>query len=168
MHETANTARQRTVIPMTTKFPAVTSTKSNADQLLLFIKQSILAIGFFGCLFFAYTAGADSDFNVRDVSAVEAAELLKSDPDIKVLDVRTGFEFNRGHIENAVNFNYYSRKFKDNLDTLDKNITWLVHCRTGVRSGKTLPLMKAAGFTNIIHMQDGIVDWTKSGLPVVK
>ena len=134
----------------------------------MIVQRSALTTGLLCCLFFTYTADADSAFNVRDVSATEAAEILKNDPEIRVLDVRTGFEFNRGHIEDAVNFNYYSRKFKAKLNTLDKNVTWLVHCRTGVRSGKTLPLMKAAGFTNVIHLQDGIVDWTKSGLPVVK
>jgi len=139
-----------------------------SDQLLMIVQRSALTVGLLCCLLFTYTADADSAFNVRDVSATEAAEILKNDPEIRVLDVRTGFEFNRGHIEDAVNFNYYSRKFKAKLNTLDKNVTWLVHCRTGVRSGKTLPLMKAAGFTNVIHLQDGIVDWTKSGLPVVK
>ena len=134
----------------------------------MIVQRSALTTGLLCCLFFTYSADADSAFNVRDVSATEAAEILKNDPEIRVLDVRTGFEFNRGHIEDAVNFNYYSRKFKAKLNTLDKNVTWLVHCRTGVRSGKTLPLMKAAGFTNVIHLQDGIVDWTKSGLPVVK
>ena len=134
----------------------------------MIVQRSALTAGLLCCLLFTYTADADSAFNVRDVSATEAAEILKNDPEIRVLDVRTGFEFNRGHIEDAVNFNYYSRKFKAKLNTLDKNVTWLVHCRTGVRSGKTLPLMKAAGFTNVIHLQDGIVDWTKSGLPVVK
>ena len=134
----------------------------------MIVQRSALTAGLLCCLFFTYTADADSAFNVRDVSATEAAEILKNDPEIRVLDVRTGFEFNRGHIEDAVNFNYYSRKFKAKLNTLDKNVTWLVHCRTGVRSGKTLPLMKAAGFTNVIHLQDGIVDWTKSGLAVVK
>lgn len=109
-----------------------------------------------------------AELKVRDVSAAEAATILMEDPEIGILDVRTGFEFDRGHLEGAVNLNYYSRKFKSKLDELDKEKTWLVHCRSGVRSGKTLPLMEAAGFKSVIHLKDGIVDWVNADLPVVK
>ena len=129
-------------------------------------KQLVLSVGLLLSLFVSCVHS--TELNVRDVSAVEAAALLKENPDIRILDVRTGFEFNRGHLEGAVNFNYYSKKFESQLDELDKNVTWLVHCRSGVRSGKTIPLMKAAGFTSVIHLQDGILDWVKAGLPVVK
>ena len=49
---------------------------------------------------------------------------------------------------------------------LDKETTWLVHCKSGVRSGKTLPLMKKLGFKSIIHMDGGINDWRAAELPV--
>jgi len=133
---------------------------------LIFSRWSIVSAGFFCCLFFSYAANAE--FAVQDVSAAEAAGLLKNNPEIKVLDVRTGFEFNRGHLKDAVNINYYSWSFEEKLAKLDKNVTWLLHCRTGVRSSKTLPLMKAAGFTSVIHLTDGIVDWLDAGFSVVK
>ena len=129
-------------------------------------RQIILKATLLVGLFISFTANAELE--IRDVNATEAAELLKNNPEIKVLDVRTGFEFNRGHLKDAVNLNYYSRKFEDKLNELDKNTTWLVHCRSGVRSGKTMPLMKAAGFTSVIHLVDGILDWKNAGLPLVK
>jgi len=127
---------------------------------------SAFFIGLLVTLFF--TAPAFAELEVRDVSAAEAAKLLSENPDIGILDVRTGFEFNRGHLEGAVNVNYYSRNFKKMLDELDKEKTWLVHCRSGVRSSKTLPIMKRAGFTNVIHLNAGILDWLHAELPVVK
>lgn len=130
-----------------------------AGQIIL---KAALLVG----LFLSFAANAELE--IRDVNATEAAELLKNNPEIKVLDVRTGFEFNRGHLKDAINLNYYSRKFEDKLNELDKNTTWLVHCRSGVRSGKTMPLMKAAGFTSVIHLVDGILDWKNAGLPLVK
>lgn len=105
---------------------------------------------------------------VRHVDASKAAELLESFPQVQVLDVRTGFEYNRGHLSNAVNVNYYSRRFKQKLDQLDKKTTWLVHCRTGARSGKSLPILKSLGFTSIIHLDGGISAWSKGGFPVTK
>ena len=106
--------------------------------------------------------------SVLHVTAVEAAQLLAQKPNIKVLDVRTGFEYKRGHIEGAVQINYYSFSFKDKLSTLDKETTWLVHCKSGVRSGKTLSLMKELGFKSIIHMDDGINGWRAAKLPETK
>ena len=82
--------------------------------------------------------------------------------------MRTGFEYNRGHLEGSTQMNYYSRSFEEQLDKLDRKTTWLVHCRTGVRSGKTLPIMKELGFESIIHLDGGIVAWTDAGQPVVK
>jgi len=122
-----------------------------------------------GCIVFIFSINAaNAEFNVHEVSATEAAELLKENPEIKILDVRTGFEYRAGHLQGAENINYYSFRFKTNLDKLDKNATWLVHCHSGVRSGKTLPLMKAAGFTNVIHLTNGMVEWKDAGLPVVE
>ncbi|MBX2886473.1 MAG: rhodanese-like domain-containing protein [Granulosicoccus sp.] len=105
---------------------------------------------------------------VQNVSAEEASQILTSFPEVRVLDVRTGFEYRRGHIKNAVNLNYYSLFFRTNLDELDKDTIWLVHCKVGVRSSKTLPMMKKLGFKNIIHMTHGIDEWRKAGLNEVK
>ncbi len=132
------------------------------------IKLAMLSLALAFSMFFVSAVDADAEFKVLDVSAAQAMELLQNDPEIKILDVRTGFEFNRGHLKDAINLNYYSRKFKDELSKLDKNTTWLVHCRSGVRSSKTMPIMKRAGFTNIIHLTGGINDWNKAGLPVIK
>ena len=126
----------------------------------------VYAIGL--VLWMLFAGFAIAELKVRDVSATEAAMLLKENPEIGILDVRTGFEFNRGHLEGAVNLNYYSAKFKSQLDELDKDKTWLVHCRSGVRSSKTLPIMERAGFTNVIHLNAGILDWLRAELPVVK
>lgn len=105
---------------------------------------------------------------VRHVNATEAAEILQKYPSVRVLDVRTGPEFNRGHISAATNINYYSFSFKKKLEKLDKSVTWLVHCRSGVRSGKSLPILKSLGFESIIHLDGGIVAWRKDGLPTQK
>jgi len=138
----------------------------NTQVNLTFFKPVMLAFAMAFTMFFVTTANAE--FKVQDVDAAQAMELLQKNSEIKILDVRTGFEFNRGHLKDAINLNYYSRKFKDELSKLDKNATWLVHCRSGVRSSKTLPIMKRAGFTNIIHLTGGINDWNKAGLPVIK
>ncbi len=103
---------------------------------------------------------------VLHVNPQEAASIIKDNPEIVILDVRTPVEYRYGHIADAININYYSFSFKKKLAQLDKDKTYLVHCQTGVRSGKTMPMMLRAGFTNLIHMDGGYKSWKNSGLPV--
>lgn len=105
---------------------------------------------------------------VLHVSAIEAADLLEKNTNIKVLDVRTKWEYRRGHIKGAVTINYYWFGFKKKLASLDRETTWLVHCKSGVRSGRTLPLMKEMGFKSIVHMDGGFNRWRDANLPIFK
>lgn len=100
------------------------------------------------------------------VSATQTAQLLKDNPNIKVLDVRTGWEYNRSHIPDAVQINYYSFGFRKALDALDKDATWVVYCTVGVRSGNTLAFMKKADFKSVIHMDGGFNHWRAAKLPI--
>lgn len=103
---------------------------------------------------------------IRHLTATEASKVLKQFPAVRVLDVRTGFEFNRGHIEGAVHINYYSFEFRQKLQQLDKETTWLVHCRSGVRSGKSLPILQELGFQSLLHLDGGTLAWHRAGLPL--
>ena len=77
---------------------------------------------------------------IRHVSVAEAKQLIEADTDVVVLDVRTGREFRHGHIEGAININYFSWSFRDKVAELDKNLTYVVHCKSGVRSGWAAPI----------------------------
>ncbi len=105
---------------------------------------------------------------ITDVSAVKAAVLLKAQPEIVVLDVRTPAEFAAGHIAGALNIDFKSADFSAQIAKLDTTKTYLVHCRSGGRSARSLKAFKQNGFKTIIHMHGGIIDWNKSGLPTVQ
>ena len=106
--------------------------------------------------------------SVLHVTPTEAKSLLDANPSIRVLDVRTRTEFNRGHVDGATQINYFSLKLKKKLSALDKNTTWLVHCKSGHRSGRVVPQMKKLGFTKIIHMDGGFDGWKKAGLSIAR
>jgi len=105
---------------------------------------------------------------IRHVTPREAATLLKIEPSIRVLDVRTRGEFNAGHIKGATQINYLSGRFKRKIKALDTQSTWLVHCKSGHRSGRAVGLMQKAGFSKIIHMDGGFDGWKKAKLPISK
>ncbi|MEX2580656.1 MAG: rhodanese-like domain-containing protein [Verrucomicrobiales bacterium] len=103
--------------------------------------------------------------SVTDVDAEEAAELLKSNPDITVVDVRTPAEFADGHIEGAVNIDFSSPDFGEKLQELDRDGAYLMHCESGGRSGQALSQFKALDFNKVYHFETGMQSWREAGLP---
>ena len=106
----------------------------------------------------------------QDISVSEADTLIQKNkeyPRFIILDIRRPTEFESGHIEGAININYYAPSFSSDLDTLDKEQVYLVYCRTGNRTGRTMPLMKRLQFNEVYHLSGGIVQWMQHGYPTV-
>ena len=106
----------------------------------------------------------------QNVSADSAYALMQrnaDNPDFVVLDVRTPGEFESGHLENAIMIDFRDSDFEEKAAALDKNKTYLMHCRSGNRSGQALQEMRELGFKKIYHMNRGMIEWNERGLPVV-
>ena len=103
--------------------------------------------------------------NYGDVSVSEAWDLIQSEPEIVILDVRTPSEYEDAHIEGAINIPV--EDIGDRLNELIANDVILVYCRTGNRSGTAVGIMEENGFSKIYHMYEGISTWISEGLPVV-
>ena len=117
------------------------------------------------------TTGKATAQTLKNISAQEANDLIqqrKADPNFIILDIRTPQEFADGHIEGAINLDFYASNFKERLNTLDKSKTYMMYCRSGNRSGKALGMMKDQNFTEVYNMTGGIGSWAQKGLPVVK
>ena len=85
---------------------------------------------------------------------------LENDSDALILDVRTAEEFEAIRIPNSVNIDFYNPEiFMQEIGKLDKNKSYYVYCRTGVRSANSCHLMKELGFVNTYNLIGGIVDW---------
>ena len=105
---------------------------------------------------------------IENITTKEASNLIqenKDNPNFVILDVRTPEEFSSGHLENATNLDYFSETFKDNLDKLDKDKTYLIYCKSGGRSGNTLSMMSDMNFMEVHNMLGGIDAWESEGLP---
>ena len=138
----------------------------------LFLAFMVIALLAFGKGSIAETDSPKEETQViKNISPRDAHVLIeknKKNPDFVILDVRTPEEFSEGHIENAVNLDFYSDNFKEDLGKLDKNKTYVTHCRSGSRSAKTLNLMKELGFKEAYNITGGIVQWENEGLPTTK
>jgi rhodanese-related sulfurtransferase len=114
-------------------------------------------------------AGNVQQGSLRGVTPQEAIELVqrnKKNPDFVILDVRTPEEFQSGHIEGAINVDYYNPGFEVELGKLDRAKTYLVYCRTGSRSENTFAHMKELQFRQIYDLEGGITAWRAAGFSV--
>lgn len=109
-----------------------------------------------------------AEFKVTHLDAAKSAALMKSRPKLVVIDVRTPSEFASGHIAGAINIDFKNANFATEIAKLDRSQDYLIHCRSGGRSGRSLTTFETAGFSHIIHMDGGMIDWNKAHLPTVK
>ena len=108
---------------------------------------------------------------IEDITPQEAFTLIQNNqnnPDFVIIDVRTREEFVGGHIENATNIDFYSETFRDMLNNLDKNKTYLIYCGSGARSGSTLDIMAELNFKEVYNILGGITQWKAEEFPTVK
>ena len=86
---------------------------------------------------------------------------------VVTLDVRTAEEIAEGYIEGSQSIDFYREDFEIEINTLEKQLTYAVYCRSGKRSGKAIEIMQEAGFHNLFNLDGGIIDWANAGMPLV-
>ena len=108
-------------------------------------------------------AGCSSSGSATPKLGIEEFAAKAAEPGVVLLDVRTPMEFEEGHLENAINIDFQSGTFEEEISKLDKETTYAVYCRSGNRSGQAAEVMAGLGFTNIYDMDGGVIDWAAAG-----
>lgn len=88
----------------------------------------------------------------------QAYELMQSQNNCTVLDVRTPEEFSQGHIPGAILIPDYELAKRAEKKLPDKNALILVYCRSGNRSRQAANTLLKLGYTNVKDF-GGIIDW---------
>ena len=129
----------------------------------------ILLVAFLAFILLSPSAQSDQQFTA--VSPKEASVLIethKENSDFVILDIRTPGEYQSGHIKNSIMIDFYSKAFAEEVNRLDKGKIYLIYCRSGNRSTRSMGLFKKLKFQKIYHLSSGINGWNSEGLPLVK
>lgn len=99
------------------------------------------------------------------INVIEAKKLIdeKLETQIILIDVRTPSEYKSSHIKGSRLLPL--DKITQWSDSLDKNKTYLIQCRTGGRSSIAQQFLHNKGY-NTINMVGEIVDWIEEGFDV--
>ncbi|WP_313990738.1 rhodanese-like domain-containing protein [uncultured Selenomonas sp.] len=94
----------------------------------------------------------------RRVSSDEAAQMMQTEKNYIILDVRTAKEYAEGHIPQAINVPNETIGGTAPQQLPDKEQLIFVYCRSGARSMQASEKLAGLGYRNIVEM-GGIKDW---------
>src|SRR5688500_7246980 len=80
-----------------------------------------------------------------------------------LLDVRMPQEFEQGHIEGAVNINFFDPTFKSQLLALDKDKKYYMYCKNDSRSERAAEFMLQNDFPEVYVLKGGYEAWQTAG-----
>ena len=107
-------------------------------------------------------------FESSEINVISDAQFTEiQDSDYILVDVRTIEEYESGHIQDAINLDFYSESFQKEILSLDKSSSIILYCRTQNRSTKTANYLKENGYKEITVLAGGITSWVKNGNDLV-
>jgi rhodanese-related sulfurtransferase len=96
-----------------------------------------------------------------DVNVSRAKQMIESDPNLTILDVRTQAEYDSGHIQNATLIPV--TELAGRLGELNRERETLVYCGSGGRSATASQMLVDNGFSKVYNMLGGITAWRNAG-----
>ncbi|MEM6299087.1 MAG: rhodanese-like domain-containing protein [Bacteroidota bacterium] len=98
--------------------------------------------------------------NYEDLTPDEfKARMKQGAKEIVILDVRSQGEVAQGKIRGARNIDIMRPDFKEKVQPLPKDKTYLVYCRSGRRSAKACNTMHSLGFDKVANLKGGYLAW---------
>jgi len=110
----------------------------------------------------------DPSFDMRNKGRYVNAEefnKLTSDPETVVIDMRNHYEYEVGHFTKAIEVP--SDTFREQLPMAvdmmdnDKERNIIMYCTGGIRCEKASAYMLHHGFTNVFHLEGGIINYSR-------
>jgi len=96
-----------------------------------------------------------------DVNVSVAKQMIDSNPNLVILDVRTRAEYDSGHLKNATLIPV--TELANRLGELNKDKEILVYCMSGGRSVTASQMLVDNGFSKVYNMLGGITAWRNAG-----
>ncbi|WP_057831757.1 rhodanese-like domain-containing protein [Colwellia sp. TT2012] len=128
------------------------------SPVIKYISMMLLAVALIG----------PTQVTAKDISQVQLLQVMQSDQQVILLDVRTVEEFLSGHIADAVNIPH--KELEARLAELSgaKNSQIVIYCRSGRRAEIAKQVLVKNGFSQLDHLSGDFNEWTSSSLPINK
>lgn len=91
----------------------------------------------------------------NNISYDDLKELMRN-KEIYLIDVRSGQEYEEGHLDGAINIPVYNIENEIQKKVKDKNETIILYCSSGSRSKKAKNILEKLGYTEVYNLKEGI------------
>jgi len=115
------------------------------------MKKIILFI--FICCLFCGCGNSSVENDKKEITTIttDSVYTMINRDDVHIIDVREEYEYNSGHIENAINISVNDIN-KINKDSISLNDVVIVYCQSGNRSRKAAQVLIDLGYQNVYDM----------------
>ncbi|MDO9275663.1 MAG: rhodanese-like domain-containing protein [Lutibacter sp.] len=117
---------------------------------------------------FGISCNTKSQSQSDAITVITPTEFKEKSVNQTIIDIRTPQEFSEGHIEGAVNINFYDSNFLDQISKYDKNKPLFIYCRSGNRTSPASKKIADYGFKQVFDLEGGILYWMKNNNETVK
>ena len=105
----------------------------------------------------------DNGGTLSTITSIPASDLATKIDSVNLVDVRKPGEYDNEHVETAMH--YPLDYMNDNLNKLDKDKTYHVHCAGGYRSVIAISLLMQNGYTKLIDISGGYGAIKQTNIP---
>ena len=96
------------------------------------------------------------DKMVPEISVHKLKEKIDANEEFALIDVRVESEYEICNINGKL---IPLNTLDEHFDQLDKSAEYVVHCKMGGRSARAVEQMQDFGFTNVVNLAGGILEW---------
>lgn len=102
------------------------------------------------------------------MQAQELLQRIKAKNPPAIIDVRSGSEFNSGHIPGAIHVPTWKILLRLGDIPADKNTEMVVLCEIGPRAQVAMGILNTIGYKNVTLLSGHMSAWRQAGLPLHK
>lgn len=132
------------------------------------MKIKILFIAFLAITQLGCKKKEANEVQKNAITVVTPSDFKEKSKDQTIIDIRTPEEFKQGHIENAVNINFFDSDFLERMNQYDKEKPLFIYCRSGNRTSSASKKLARSGFQEVYDLQGGILNWMRSNNEINK
>ena len=97
--------------------------------------------------------------NMASITSEQLKGLIKKEPNLVIIDIRTDCEVKEGRIPNSKWMDVSDKSFMSKISALPKDKTYCLYCASGGRTSMVIPFMESFGFSKVYDLEGGIMEW---------
>ncbi len=101
---------------------------------------------------------------VKEIDVINVDISINNNEDFLLIDVREDYEWQNGHIKNAIHLSRGIIERDIETRITDKNKKLVLYCGGGYRSVLAAYNIQKMGYTNVFSMAGGVRDWINNNL----